>query len=185
MYLLSVISLFLLVFLSSTQVEAKSSAKCDDIVLTVMRAAKAVFTGKVVVLNGSRGSDREAVVQVKRVFRKPDLEDDNDASRRDAPDLAPGYKLHVAVPHVTSLLNDEFLVCLGIFSPLFALRERDTKLFIVRFQHQELEKSNRDNFVPKFELLTCPLPMSLTNLNRIAQAVKGKQNYTTQMMVVT
>lgn len=179
MYSISVVTLFLLVFLTSTQIEAKSSAKCDDIVLTVVRAAKAVFTGKVVVLNGSRGSDREAVVQVKRVFRKQALEDDNDAGRRDAPHLAPGLKLHVLVPHVTSVLNDEFLVCLGIFSPPFSLRERDTKLFIVQFQHQELEKSNRDNFVPKFELLTCPLPMSLTNLNRIALAVKGKQIYVT------
>lgn len=174
---MSAICLFLLVFLTTTQVEAKSSAKCDEIVLTVVRAAKAVFTGKVVVLNGSRWSEREAVVQVKRVFRKPDLEDDNDASRRDAPNLAPGYKLHVAVPPVTSVLNDEFLVCLGIFSPLFSLRERDTKLFIVQFQHQELEKSNRDNFAPKFELLTCPLPMSLTNLNRVALAIKGKHIY--------
>lgn len=173
MNLLNLIAFLLLVLITSSQVEASTSAKCDDIVLTVVRAAKAVFTGKVVALNGSRGADREAVVQVKRVFRKPGLEDDNDASSRDAPELGPGCKLRVAVPPVSSVLNDEFLVCLGIFSPLFSLRERDTKLFIVQFQHLELEKSNRDNFVPKFELLTCPLPMSLTNLHRVALAVQG------------
>lgn len=172
---MKILAIFGLVVLTLTTqgVVGNNSEKCDAILVRVMRTAAAVFTGKVEALNGTRGEDREALVQVKRVFRKPKLPEDNDAGNSNSGFLS---KLNVVVPPVTSVLNDEFLVCMGIFSPLYSLRVRDTKLFIVKFQeragHGQLIRQ-KDNSVPKFELLTCPLPMSVTNLNRITLAVQG------------
>ncbi|KAG8257070.1 hypothetical protein J6590_056327 [Homalodisca vitripennis] len=151
-------------------------SQCDDTVLSVVRTASAVFTGKVQALNGT-GSEQEAVVRIKRVFRKsgPSRVVDNDARRLHA-DLGPGVELRVAVPPLTTADNDQFLVCFGIFSPLFSLRVRDTKVFVVKLRRGNLEQRlarNRDNYAPRFELLASPLPMSLANLHRVTLAVKG------------
>lgn len=170
--------LSILICLLLEEVCSMSVERCDGLVSSVVGAADAVFTAKVQALNGSRGTDREAVVLVKRVFRKPTLPEDNDAHDQSGWvwDLAPGRKSRLAISPVNSSLNEDFLACFGLFYPMFTLRVGDTKMFLVKLD--ALGKHglavNRDNFPPRVRLLTCPLPMTLANLRRISLAIQGK-----------
>lgn len=154
---------------------------CDAVVKRELSDASAVFTGKVELLNRTESSVRLAVIKVKRVFKIRNSKTWENKIIENNVDifLVAGSRVNVLIPpQFDGNSSDDFLMCFGLFSSLFTLKARDTKMFFVEITRKsdaELKHvGNRDMIEPTFKLKFSPLALTLETLDRVADAVKGK-----------